>query len=440
MANRDPTPVSAAEQKHRRKAFKKPQVRLRDILGPGLITGASDDDPSGIATYSQAGAQFGYGLGWTMIFTFPLMSSVQMISARIGRTTGHGIAGNLRRHYPASLTTSLVVLLLIANTINIGADLGAMADATALVSGIHPAIFLVLFAAFCALSEVFMRYGNYVKVLKWLTLALMAYVITLFLVDIPWPEALRGLVIPDVALSQTTLIMIVAIFGTTISPYLFFWQASQEAEDVREFDDREPLKCAPEEGRAELRRIEWDTFAGMAASNLVALAIILTAAATLNANGITDIRTSADAAKALEPVAGPYASTIFALGIVGTGLLAVPVLAGSAAYALGEALRWPVGLDCKPRRAKAFYGTIIAATAVGALMNFTPIDPIKALYWAAVVNGVIAVPVMTVMMLMAQRKSIMGVFTIVGSLRLFGWIATAVMAAAVVAMFWSMAG
>ena len=440
MANHEPTPVPAAEQKHRRKAFKKPQVRLRDILGPGLITGASDDDPSGIATYSQAGAQFGYGLGWTMIFTFPLMSSVQMISARIGRTTGHGIAGNLRRHYPASLTTSLVVLLLIANTINIGADLGAMADATALVSGIHPAIFLVLFAAFCALSEVFMRYGNYVKVLKWLTLALLAYVLTLFLVDVPWVEALRGLVIPDVTLNQTTLIMIVAIFGTTISPYLFFWQASQEAEDVQEFDDREPLLCAPEEGRAELRRIEWDTFAGMAASNLVALAIILTAAATLNANGITDISTSADAAKALEPVAGPYASTIFALGIVGTGLLAVPVLAGSAAYALGEALRWPVGLDCKPRRAKAFYGTIIAATAVGALMNFTPIDPIKALYWAAVVNGVIAVPVMTVMMLMAQRKSIMGVFTIVGSLRLFGWIATAVMAAAAVAMFWSMAG
>jgi NRAMP (natural resistance-associated macrophage protein)-like metal ion transporter len=440
MANRDPTPVTAAEQKHRRKAFKKPQVRLRDILGPGLITGASDDDPSGIATYSQAGAQFGYGLGWTMIFTYPLMSSVQMISARIGRTTGHGIAGNLRRHYPTSLTTSLVVLLLVANTINIGADLGAMADATSLVSGIHPAIFLVLFAAFCALSEVFMRYGNYVKVLKWLTLALMAYVITLFLVDIPWPQALTGIVIPNVSLNAGALTMVVAILGTTISPYLFFWQASQEAEDVHEFDDREPLLCAPEEGRAELRRIEWDTLAGMAASNLVALAIILTAAATLNANGITDIRTSADAAKALEPVAGPYASTIFALGIVGTGLLAVPVLAGSAAYALGEALRWPVGLDCKPRRAKAFYGTIIAATAVGALMNFTPIDPIKALYWAAVVNGVIAVPVMTVMMLMAQRKSIMGVFTIVGTLRLFGWIATAVMAAAVVAMFWSMAG
>lgn len=353
MANCSSAGSATAAQSQDRKALKKPQVRLRDIFGPGLITGASDDDPSGIATYSQAGAQFGYGLGWTMIFTYPLMSSVQMISARIGRTTGHGIAGNLRRHYPAWLTTSLVALLLVANTINIGADLGAMADSTALVSGLPAPIFLILFAAFCALSEVFMRYGNYVRVLKWLTLALLAYVITLFLVDIPWAEALRGLVIPGVALNEATLIMIVAIFGTTISPYLFFWQASQEAEDVREFDDREPLKCAPQDGRAELKRIELDTFAGMAASNLVALAIILTAAATLNANGITDIATSADAAAALEPVAGAYASTVFALGIVGTGLLAVPVLAGSAAYAVGEALRWPVGSTASrgaPRR------------------------------------------------------------------------------------------
>ena len=440
MADRDSKTAKAAEQKRSRKAFKKPQLRLREILGPGLITGASDDDPSGIATYSQAGAQFGYGLGWTMLFTYPLMSSVQMISARIGRTTGHGIAGNLRRHYPAWLTTSLVGLLLIANTINIGANLGAMADATALVSGLPGPIFLVLFAAFCALSEVFMRYGNYVRILKWLALALLAYVITLFLVDVPWGEALRGLVIPNVELNQTALTMIVAIFGTTISPYLFFWQASQEAEDVREFDDREPLKCAPEDGRAELKRIELDTFAGMAASNFVALAIILTAAATLHANGITDISTSADAAAALEPVAGAYASTIFALGIVGTGLLAVPVLAGSAAYGLGEAMRWPVGLDCKPKRAKAFYGTIVAATAVGALMNFTPIDPMKALYWSAVINGVVAVPVMAVMMVMSQRKTIMGVFTIPTSLRIFGWIATVVMGLAAVAMFWSMLG
>ena len=440
MANRDPTPAATAKQKQRRKTFKKPQLRLRDILGPGLITGASDDDPSGIATYSQAGAQFGYGLGWAMIFTYPLMSAVQMISARIGRTTGHGIAGNLRRHYPAWLTVSLVLLLLVANTINIGANLGAMADATALVSGVRPVAFLVLYAAFCALSEVFMRYGNYVRVLKWLTLALLAYVITLFLVDIPWGRALRGIVVPTVTLDAAALTMLVAIFGTTISPYLFFWQASQEAEDIREFANRKPLKVAPKDGPTELRRIELDTLVGMAASNLVALAIILTAAATLNANGITDITTSAEAAAALEPVAGPYASTVFALGIVGTGLLAVPVLAGSAAYALGEALRWPVGLDCKPRRAKAFYGTIIAATAVGALINFSPINPIKALFWAAVINGVVAVPVMTVMMLIASTKSIMGKFSITGALWVLGWIATGSMAAAVVAMLWGMLG
>ena len=417
---------------------KKPQIRLREVLGPGLITGASDDDPSGIATYSQAGAQFGYALGWTMLFTYPLMSVVQMISARIGRVTGHGIAGNLRRHYPAWLTTSLVSLLVIANTINLGADLGAMADATALVSGAPGWIFLILFAAFCALSEVFMRYGNYVRILKWLTLALLAYVLTLFLVDVPWPEAVRGIVIPHVRLDSTTLTMIVAILGTTISPYLFFWQASQEAEDVREFDDREPLKCDPLEGRSELLRIELDTLAGMGASNLVALAIILTAAATLHVHGITDINTSADAAEALRPVAGSYASAIFALGIVGTGLLAVPVLAGSAAYALGEAFRWPVGLDCKPKRAKAFYGTIVAATAAGALMNFTPINPIKALYWAAVINGVVSVPVMAVMMLMATRKSIMGVFTITPAMRLIGWIATVLMGLAGAALIWSL--
>lgn len=413
-------------------------TRLRDILGPGLITGASDDDPSGIATYSQAGAQFGYGLGWTMIITYPLMSAVQMISARIGRTTGHGLAGNLCRHYPRWLTTLLVSLLLVANTINIGADLGAMADASTLVTGVHPAVFLIFFAAFCALSEVFMRYGNYVRVLKWLTLALLAYVVALFLVKVPWATALYGIVVPDVRLDTAALTMIVAIFGTTISPYLFFWQASEEAEEVGNHDDREPLKCAPEQGKSELKRIELDTLAGMAASNLVALAIILTTAATLNANGITDITTSAEAAEALRPVAGPNASIIFALGIVGTGLLAVPVLAGSAAYAIGEAMKWPVGLDCKPKRAKAFYGTIIAATAIGALMNFTPINPIKALFWSAVINGIVAVPVMAVMMTLSTKTAIMGRFTVHGPLRFFGWVATAAMAAAVVAMGWSM--
>ncbi|HXG82190.1 MAG TPA: divalent metal cation transporter, partial [Sphingomicrobium sp.] len=406
----------------------------RRVIGPGLITGASDDDPSGIATYSQVGAQFGYGLGWTMILTYPLMSAVQMVSARIGRVTGHGIAGNLARHYPAWLTNGIVLLLLIANTINIGANLGAMADATALVTGLPPAGFLLVFAAFCAAAEVLLRYQSYARVLKWLTLALLSYVVTLFLVRIPWQEAARGLVFPDVEWDRETLLMIVAIFGTTISPYLFFWQASQEAEEVQVAPDAKPLKRDPLEGRVELRRIGYDTLLGMAASNLVALAIILTCAATLNANGVLDIRTSADAAAALEPFAGTYASVVFALGIVGTGLLAVPVLAGSAAYAVGEALRWPVGLDRKPRRAKAFYATIVAATAIGAVMNFSPIDPMRALVLAAVINGVVSVPVMTVMMLMATRKPLMGVFTVNGPLLWLGWLATAVMGAAVIAM------
>jgi NRAMP (natural resistance-associated macrophage protein)-like metal ion transporter len=410
------------------------RVSLRDVLGPGLITGASDDDPSGIATYSQTGAQFGFALGWTMILTYPLMSAVQMISARIGRVTGHGLAGNLVRHFPAWLANSIVLLLLIANTINIGADLGAMADASALVTGWPVYIFLIGFAVFCAGSEVVLRYATYARVLKWLTLALLAYVVTLFLVDIPWATAGRALVVPQLSLDSNSLMMIVAILGTTISPYLFFWQASQEAEEVRDNPDAEPLKCDPKDGRFEMTRIGVDTMIGMAASNLVALAIIFTTAATLNANGVTDIRTSADAAEALRPFAGEYATLVFALGIVGTGLLAVPVLAGSAAYAVGEARRWPVGLDRKPKRAKAFYGTIVAATAIGALMNFTPIDPIRALVVAAVINGVVSVPVMAVMMLLATRDRVMGVFTINRPLLWIGWLATAVMSAAVIAM------
>jgi NRAMP (natural resistance-associated macrophage protein)-like metal ion transporter len=408
----------------------------RRVVGPGLITGASDDDPSGIATYSQTGAQFGYSLGWTMIITYPLMSAVQMVSARIGRVTGHGIAGNLVRHYPAWLANALVLLLLIANTINIGANLGAMADATALVSGLPAAAFLLVFAIFCAAAEVVLRYQTYARILKWLTLALLSYVVTLFLVEIPWARAARGLVMPQIEWDAETLMMIVAILGTTISPYLFFWQASQEAEEVDDDPDQQPLKCDPMEGRVELKRIGWDTMIGMAASNLVALAIILTTAATLNANGIINIRTSADAAEALKPFAGDYAALVFALGIVGTGLLAVPVLAGSAAYAVGEARRWPVGLDRKPKRAKAFYGTIVAATAIGALMNFSPIDPIRALIVAAIINGIVSVPVMAVMMLVSTRQSVMGVFTINGPLLWLGWLATAVMAAAVGAMLY----
>lgn len=410
----------------------------RQALGPGLITGASDDDPSGIATYSQAGAQFGYGMGWAMVVTYPLMSVVQMISARIGRVTGEGLAGNLARYYSAWLALPVVFLLLIANVINIGADLGAMADATALVTGGRKWPFLIGFAVFCALAEVFISYKTYVRLLKWMTMALLAYVATLVLVEISWAEALTTAVIPLIEPGSAALVLLVAIFGTTISPYLFFWQASQEAEEVGLGSGQTPLKRDPLDGRVQLKRIELDTLFGMAASNLVALAIIFTCAATLNVNGVTDINTSADAANALRPIAGDQAGLIFALGIVGTGLLAVPVLAGSAAYAIGEAMRWPVGLSRRPRQAVAFYGTIIAATGIGALINFSPIEPIDALLWAAVVNGVVAVPVMVIMMLMARRRSIMGVFTITRGMARLGWTATAVMGFVVVAMFWSL--
>src|SRR5829696_4741222 len=354
--------------------------RFLSILGPGLITGASDDDPSGIATYSQTGAQFGYGLTWTMLFSYPLMSAVQMISARVGRTTGRGIAGNLRQHYPNWLLFGMVLPLLIANTINIGADLGAMADAMHLLLGGPQVLYVLLFALICTALQVFLQYTRYVAVLKWLTLALFAYVAALFMVKVSWGEALTHLVVPEVAWSRDVLTTIVAVLGTTISPYLFFWQASQEAEDVRTIPRRKILKRAPEQGEVALNRIELDTLAGMGVSNLIALAIMITTAATLHVNGVTEIETSAQAAEALRPIAGSWSGTIFALGVVGTGLLAVPVLAGSAAYAIGEVRKWPVGLARQPIEAKTFYATVALATLVGMILNFTPMNPIKALY------------------------------------------------------------
>jgi NRAMP (natural resistance-associated macrophage protein)-like metal ion transporter len=411
---------------------KKP--RIIRLLGPGLITGASDDDPSGIATYSQAGAQFGFAISWTMLFSYPLMVAIQQISARIGRTTGRGIAGNLRQHYPNWLLQGTVALLFVANTINIGADLGAMADALGLLIGGPRLIYVIAFGSLCAVLQVFMTYTRYVAVLKWLTLALFAYFGTIMVVEIPWPEAARGFLLPtfrpDVAFWTT----VVAVLGTTISPYLFFWQAAQEVEDIRVEPERKPLVKAPHQGPDAIERIRLDTYIGMAFSNLVALAIIVTTAATLHAGGVTDIASSGQAAEALRPVAGPFAFTLFALGIVGTGLLAVPVLAGSAAYAIGEARRWPVGLGRKPERAKAFYATLTIATMVGVALNFSPINPIKALYWSAVINGVVAVPVMITMMHMTANPKVMGKFPVHDGLRLIGWMATVVMAAAAIAM------
>jgi len=410
------------------------QPCLIRVLGPGLITGASDDDPSGIATYSQAGAQFGFAISWIMLFTYPLIASIQQISARIGRTTGKGIAGNLRQHYPNWLLQGIVALLFVANTINIGADLGAMAGALGLLIGGPRLIYVIAFGSLCAILEVFMAYARYVAVLKWLTLALFAYFGTVMVVDIPWAEAARGFLLPTFLPDAAFWMTVVAVLGTTISPYLFFWQAAQEVEDIRLEPQRKPLVKAPQQGPDAIERIRLDTYIGMAFSNLVALAIIVTTAATLHAGGVTDIATSSQAAEALRPVAGPFAFTLFALGIIGTGLLAVPVLAGSAAYAIGEARRWPVGLGRKPEKAKAFYATLTIATMVGVALNFSSINPIKALYWSAVINGVVAVPIMVAMMHMTANPKVMGKFPVHDGLRLIGWMATAVMAAAAIAM------
>jgi NRAMP (natural resistance-associated macrophage protein)-like metal ion transporter len=400
-------------------------------LGPGLITGAADDDPSGIAAYSQGGAQFGYSLLWTLFFTYPLMVAIQLVSARIGRVSGYGLAGNMRRNYPAPMLYGLIGLLLVANTINIGADIGAMADALALLIGGPRHAYIVAIGLVCVVLQVFISYARYVRVLKWLTLSLFSYVGVVFAVDIPWADVLHGVLIPAVSLKPEYVTTVVAIFGTTISPYLFFWQASQECEDLRAVKADKPLRNHPDQAMPHMRRMKIDTFIGMGFSNLIAFFIMLTTAATLHAHGVTDIQSSAQAAEALRPLAGRFAFLLFSMGIIGTGLLAVPVLAGSSAFALSETFRWRRGLDLKPLRGARFYGVIAASTLIGVALGFSHIDPIKALYWAAVVNGIISAPIMAVMMLMSANPKVMGEFVIGTRLKVLGWGATAIMAAAV---------
>ena len=407
-------------------------------LGPGLVTGAADDDPSGIAAYSQAGAQFGYGLLWTLLFTYPLMVGIQLIAARIGRVSGHGLATNIRRHYPKWLLYGIVALLVAANTINIAADISAMGDALRLIAGGSAHLYVLFFGVLSVLLQVFIPYRKYSHILKWLTLALLTYVGTVFVVHVPWPAVLGHTVLPHITWKQEYITTVVAVFGTTISPYLFFWQASQEVEEMRADRGGRPLKRAPAQADRNLRRIKIDTVMGMAFSNIVAFFIMLTTAVTLNAHGITDIQTSAQAATALRPIAGDFAFLLFAAGIVGTGLLAVPVLAGSAAYAMAGAFRWKGSLESKPAAAKEFYGIIAASTLVGVALGFTPIDPIKALFWSAVLNGVISVPIMVVMMLMVARPDIMGSLVAGSSLKAMGWLGTGVMLLAVVAMLVTM--
>jgi NRAMP (natural resistance-associated macrophage protein)-like metal ion transporter len=407
-------------------------------LGPGLITGAADDDPSGIATYSQAGAQFGYNMLWTLVFTYPLMVAIQVISAKIGRVSGHGLATNIYRHYPAWLLYLVVGLLVVANTINIAADVAAMGDALKLLIG-GPAHFYALgFGMISLVLQIFIPYIRYVRVLKWLTLSLFTYVGIVFVVQIPWGAVLEKTFLPHLSWNAAFITTVVAVFGTTISPYLFFWQASQEVEEQLANPIAKPLNVAPDQADANFRRIKLDTVIGMGFSNVVAFFIVLTTAVTLHLHGITDIQTSAQAASALRPIAGSLAFWLFSAGIIGTGFLAVPVLAGSAAYAMAGAFQWKNSLASKPSMAKRFYGIITVATLIGVALCFTPIDPIKALYWSAVINGVISVPIMIVMMLMASRKDIMGDFVISPRLKLLGWGGTLVMAVAVATMFWSM--
>ena len=411
------------------------RIPLLKRLGPGLITGAADDDPSGIATYSQAGAQYGYGLLWSVFLTTPLMVGIQIVSARIGRVSGHGLAANIRDHYPPWLLYSIVSLLLFANTLNIAADLGAMGAALQLLVGGSSEIYVIFFALLSLTLQIFIPFPKYAPLLKWLTLALLGYVATVFVIEVPWFEAGVAALVPHIQFRAEYIATLVAVLGTTISPYLFFWQASQEVEEQRATPGHEPLREAPAQADENIQRIKIDTWIGMTFSNLVAFCIMLTTAATLHTHGITNIDTAEQAAAALRPIAGEFAFALFAAGIVGTGLLAIPVLAGSAAYAVAESRRWPIGLGLTLAEARGFYGILAAATLIGMVIDFTQIDPIKALLWAAIVNGVIAVPIMAVMMLLAAKPAVMGAFAVSRRLSVLGWFATAVMAAAVIAMF-----
>ncbi len=405
-------------------------------LGPGLISGAADDDPSGIATYSQAGAQFGLGLLWTVPVQLPMMIAVQSIAARVGCVTGKGLAANLGRVAPRWLVLVLVMLLLLANVINIAADIAAMGSAgTLLLPGVNEHLFVIAFAGLSLLLQLFLPYERYVNVLKWLTAALLAYVAVVFAVKIDWAEVALRTLVPRFELNRASLMMIVALFGTTISPYLFFWQSSQEVEDIEADDERRALRHEkPRAARDQIKRIGADTIVGMAFSQLIAFFVILTAAVTLNAHGVDHVQTAAQAAQALRPIAGPFASVIFSLGIIGTGLLAVPVLAGSAAYAMAEVRGWEHGLSRKVLEAKEFYAIIAFAMLGGIALSFSPIEPIKALFYSAVINGVAAVPILTVTIIVASRKDIMGGFVATPMQKLFGWLATAFMALAAAAM------
>ncbi len=400
-------------------------------LGPGLVTGAADDDPSGIATYSQVGAQFGLGMLWTMLFSLPLMAAIQEICARLGRITGAGVAASLNKQYPKPLVYGLVSVLCAANVFNLGADIAAMGSVASLVIGGKASLYAIAFGVLSLLLQVFVPYRRYVHYLKWLTLVLFVYVGALFVLHISWLSVLKSAFVPSFEWNQPYWMAFVGVLGTTISPYLFFWQSSEEVEEIRSNFYDEPLKKKPSQAPDQFRRIGTDTVSGMALSNIIAFAIILTSAVTIHASGgSTDIQSAAQAAAALKPLAGEFAYHLFAIGILGTGLLAVPVLAGSAAYAVSDAFRWRASLEAKLQKAPQFYLVISVATLIGTALTLVGMNPIRALYWAAVLNGVAAGPLMFALMKMSNNPKIVGQFSLPRYLRILGWIATITMIAA----------
>jgi Mn2+/Fe2+ NRAMP family transporter len=404
-------------------------------IGPGLITGVADDDPSGIATYSQAGAQFGLNMLWTMPLAFPLMAAVQLMCASLGRVTGKGLAANIKTTFPPIVLYSVVFLLLVANTLNIAADVAAMGECAELVTGVNRHLMTAVFVFATLLLQVFVPYHRYVVFLKWLTLSLFAYAAVLFTVHIPWGQVALRTVWPSFAPDGTSAAMVVGVFGTTISPYLFFWQASEEVEDMHAKPRSAPLARDPSAAPRELRRIRWDTWSGMLFSDVTAWFIILATGVTLHVAGVRNIDTAAQAASALRPVAGEFAYLLFAAGILGVGMIGVPVLAGSGAYALSEAMNWREGLERKVTDARGFYGIIAASVLMGLALQYSPISPMKALFLSAVINGVVAVPLLAVIVVLVSKRSVMGRYTASRSVRSLGWIATAVMGAAALVMF-----
>jgi Mn2+/Fe2+ NRAMP family transporter len=421
-----------------KRAERKTSIRtaLR-LLGPGLVTGAADDDPSGIATYSQAGAQFGYGLLWTVFLTTPFMITIQLVSAYIGRVTGKGLAANVKELAPRWTVLLLVSLLVAANTFNIAADIAAMGEALSLVIGGLNHEHALIFASTSTLLQVFVPYRRYAPILKFLTFSLFAYVATALTVKVPWSQAMLEAIWPRPTISADYLLMVVAVLGTTISPYLFFWQASQEVEEMNQGHVDRPLRDLARGGRLELDRIKIDTTVGMIFSNVIAFFIILTTASVLHPHGVTNINSATQAAEALRPLAGNFTFLLFALGIIGTGLLAIPVLAGSAAYGVAEALGWPATLKAKAPDAVGFYTIIAAATVIGFGLGFTGIDAFHMLVWSAVLNGIVAVPIMTMMMVIVSNSQAMGRFKARSWLVWLGWIGTALTGVAVIALFWS---